>query len=157
MPTPVPFPLDDFERATQADPEVLGMFYFGSLGRGTATRFSDLDILVWVGEDLPLGARAKLLHLLSLFGETHWLGGDGNDVHALVGPAWTQVDLRLVRRADLKPDAYYAGARIIKDTDGVLAHMASTCEPEAIVETVESATDVIHGAIGDQLFNARHN
>src|SRR5262245_56949980 len=111
---PSPIQLDDFERAIQADAEVLGMMYFGSLGRGTASRFSDLDILVWIGDDLPLGGRDKLLQLVSLFGGTHWLGGGANDVHALVGPAWTQVDLKLLRSADLKPDADYAGAKVIK-------------------------------------------
>jgi hypothetical protein len=34
MSLPSPLPLDDFERSIQADPEVLGVFYFGSLGRG---------------------------------------------------------------------------------------------------------------------------
>ncbi len=41
MPIPSPLPLDDFEHAIQADPEVLGVFYFGSLGRGAATKGSD--------------------------------------------------------------------------------------------------------------------
>src|SRR5215211_4134488 len=46
---------------------------------------------------------------------------------------------------------------VAKDTDGMLARMATACTPEQIVETVESAADVIHGAISDQLFLARHN
>ncbi len=73
MPIPSPIPLDDFERAIQADPEVLGMFYFGSLGRGAATRFSDLDIFVWFSDDVAMPAGDKLLQLLGLLGMIHWL------------------------------------------------------------------------------------
>jgi hypothetical protein len=157
MPIPSPIRLDDFERVIQADPEVLGMCYFGSLGRGTATRFSDLDILVWVPDNLARGARDKLLQLLLLFGETHWLDTGENHVTGFVGSEWTQVDIELARQENLLPSARYVGARVIKDRDGALATMVAACEPERITETVESATDVIHGAISDLLFLARHN
>jgi hypothetical protein len=157
MRIPSPIRLDDFERAIQADPELLGMCYFGSLGRGTATRFSDLDILVWVTDDLARGAPDKLLQLLLLFGETHWLESGENHVTGFVGTEWTQVDIELVRSENLLPSARYVGARVFKDTNGVLAVMVAACEPERITETVESATDVIHGAISDLLFLARHN
>ncbi len=58
MPIPSPIPLDDFERAIRADPEILGMFYFGSLGRGAATRFSDRAALA----AMPLERVAFALH-----------------------------------------------------------------------------------------------
>ncbi len=38
------FQLQDFEAAVLADGDVLGMLYSGSLGRGTADSYSDLDI-----------------------------------------------------------------------------------------------------------------
>ena len=44
----VDFPLADFELRIMADPDVLGMMYNGSLGRGEADRYSDLDISLWV-------------------------------------------------------------------------------------------------------------
>jgi hypothetical protein len=74
-----------------------------------------------------------------------------------VGPEWTQVDLELGQRAELVPSGRFAGATVVKDTDGVLAAFIAACEPEQIVETIESAADVIHGAISDLLFQARHN
>jgi hypothetical protein len=154
MTIPSPIPLDDFERAIQADTEVLGMFYFGSLGRRTATRFSDLDIFVRFPDDVARPAHDKLFQLLGLFGQIHWLENEGT---GFVGPAWTQVDIEYAHGEDLKPDPRYAGATVIKDTDGALEAMVAACEPERITETVESARDVIHGAISDQLFNARHN
>src|SRR3712207_2386432 len=118
MTLPSPIPLDAFERAIQADPEILGMFYFGSLGRGAATRFSDLDIFVWLADDLALSTNDKLLQLFSLLGEIHWLEMEGGT--GFVGPEWTQTDIEFATREHLKPDQRYAGALVVKDTDGVL-------------------------------------
>ncbi len=155
MSLPSPLPLDDFERTIQADPEILGVFYFGSLGRGTATRFSDLDIFVWVSDDVELTTPDKLLQLLSLFGEIHWLAIE--DGTGWVGPAWTQVDIEFARRQDLEPSYRYVDARVVKDTDDMLAQIIAACIPEQFGETVDSAGAVIREAIDDQLFNARHN
>ena len=154
MPIPSPIPLDEFERAIGADPDVLGVFYFGSLGRGDAGRFSDLDIFVWLPDDFAAPKRDKWLQLLGLFGQLHWMEID----HCgFVGPEWIQIDIELGQRAELAPSGRFAGATVVKDTDGVLAAFIAACEPEQIVETIESAADVIHGAISDLLFQARHN
>jgi hypothetical protein len=155
MSIPSPLPLDAFELAIQADPEVLGVFYFGSLGRGAAMHFSDIDIFAWVPEAIARAPRDKLVQLLGLFGEVHFV--DVTCTKGWVGPAWTQIDIEFGQRADLQPDPRYAGAQVIKDTDGMLTQMAATCTPEHIVETVESASAVIREALGDLLFQARHN
>jgi len=157
MPISSPIPLDAFEQAIQSDPDVLGVLYFGSLGRGVAGRFSDLDIFVWLPDDLAISAQDKLLQLLRLFGENHWLETGDRHVTGFVGPGWTQVDIEFERRANFVPSARYAGATVVKDTDGVLLALAAACEPEQISETVASAAEVIHGAISDLLFLARHN
>jgi hypothetical protein len=154
---PSPIPLDTFEQTIQSDPEVLGVLYFGSLGRGAADRFSDLDIFVWLPDELAISARDKLLQLLGLFGENHWLETGDRHVTGFVGLEWTQVDIEFARREKLVPSARYAGATVVKDTDGVLATVVAACEPERLTETLESAADVIHGAISDLLFLARHN
>src|SRR5215217_1443853 len=147
MPIPSPLPLEQFERAIQADPEVLGMFYFGSLGRGAAGRFSDLDIFVWVADEVALTTPDKLVELLRLFGDIHVLEVEGSK--GFVGPEWTQVDIEFSHREHLEPHYRYAGASVIKDMDGALARMASESQPEQIVETPVSAAGVIHGAIED--------
>src|SRR6266516_343595 len=119
MSLPSPLPLEDFERAVEADPEVLGMFYFGSLGRGAATRHSDLDIFVVVPDSITEPYQEKLVSLLQLFGEIHWLSipkGTG-----FVGPNWNQIDIEFARRSELEPSYRYAGATVIKDPDGFLA------------------------------------
>jgi len=155
MPIPSPLQLDNFERAIQADPEVLGMFYFGSLGRGAATRHSDLDILVVVPDSMTEPYQQKLVPLLQLFGEIHWLEipkGTG-----YVGPNWNQVDIEFEQRSKLQPSYRYAGATVIKDQDGFMAAYAASCTPEEIVETPASAGAVIHEAIGDLLYQARNN
>src|SRR5262245_42314970 len=155
MTRPSPIPLEAFERAIQVDPEVLGMFYFGSVGRGAATRHSDLDIFVVVPDSITEPYEQKLVPLLQLFGEIHWLeipGGTG-----FVGPNWIQVDIEFARRSELEPSYRYAGATVIKDADGFLAAYAASCTPEEIVETPASAGTVIHEVIGDLLYQARNN
>lgn len=156
MALPSPVPLDDFERAIQSDPDVLGVFYFGSLGRGAATRHSDLDIFVVVPDHIAEPDQEKLVPLLQLFGAIHWLSiADGC---GFVGPNWTQVDIEFARRSELEPSYRYTGARVIKDAaDGFLAAYAALCTPEAIVETPASAGAVIHEVIGELLYQARNN
>jgi predicted nucleotidyltransferase len=155
MSLPSPLPLEDFERAIEADPEVLGMFYFGSLGRGAATRHSDLDIFVVVPDSIIEPYQEKLVSLLQLFGEIHWLlipSGTG-----YVGPNWTQIDIEFARRSELEPSYRYAGATVVKDPDGFMAAYAASCTPEQIVETPASAGAVIHEVIGDLLYQSRNN
>lgn len=155
MNLPSPLPLDVFEQAILADPEALGVFYFGSLGRGAATRHSDLDIGVVVPDHMVEPFEEKLVPLLRLFGEIHWLlvpAGQG-----FVGPNWNQVDIEFLRRSGLVPSHRYAGATVLKDPDGFLAAYLARCTPEVIVETPASAGAVIHGVIGDLLYQARNN
>lgn len=155
MTIPSPIPLDTFERAIQADPEVLGMFYFGSLGRGAATHHSDLDIFVVVPDRITEPYQEKLVPLLQLFGEIHCLfipSGTG-----YVGHNWTQVDIEFARRSELEPSYRYADAIVIKDSEGFLAAYAARCTPEEIVETSASAGAVIHEVIGDLMYQARNN
>jgi predicted nucleotidyltransferase len=155
MTLPSPIRLDAFERAIRADPEVLGMLYFGSLGRGAATRHSDLDIFVVVPDSITEPYQEKLVSLLQLFGEIHWLEIDKGT--GFVGPNWTQIDIEFAQRSELEPGPRYAGATVIKDPDGFMAAYAASCTPEEIVETPASAGAVIHEAIGDLLYQARNN
>jgi hypothetical protein len=155
MTIPSPIPLDAFERAMHADPEVVGMFYLGSLGRGVATRHSDLDIFVVVPDSITEPYQQKLVPLLQLFGEIHWLSIP--DGRGFVGPKWTQIDIEFARRSELKPSPRYSGARLIKDSDGFLAAYAASCTPEVFAETPASARAVIYGIIGDLLYQVRNN
>jgi hypothetical protein len=155
MSLPSPLPLGDFERAIQSDPEVLGMFYFGSLGRAAATRHSDLDIFVVVPDSIAEPYQEKLVPLLQLFGQIHWIEKQGGTGY--VGPNWTQVDIEFAHRSELEPSYRYAGARVIKDVDGFLAAYAASCTPEEFVETPASAGAMIYDAIGDLLYQARNN
>ena len=155
MSIPSPLPLDAFEHAIQNDPEVLGAFYFGSLGRGAAGRFSDLDIHVCVPDEIGEPYPDKFLELLKHFGEAHWL--DVQNGTGYMGPDWVQTDIEIDRRSALKPSPRFAGATLLKDTDGLMAAFLAECQPEQIVETVESAQPIFQEAISDQLLNARHN
>lgn len=158
MPLPSPIPLDDFEHAIQADPQVLGMFYYGSLGRGAASRYSDLDIFVSFSDDVVMPAHDKVRQMLRLLGEIHWIDFEGGK--AFVGPAWAQVDIEWHRRQELETTPHYAlfaGGTIIKDLDGTLAQFLAACVPEQIAETADSAAAAVSGMICDLLFLSRHN
>jgi hypothetical protein len=63
----VHFPLADFEQRIMADPDVLGMMYNGSLGRGETDLYSDLDISLWL-RDEALAKDGRVEHYVS------WLG-----------------------------------------------------------------------------------
>jgi hypothetical protein len=97
----------------------------------------------------------KLVPLLQLFGDIHWLSIP--DGCGFVGPNWNQVDIEFGRRSELEPSHRYAGARVIKDSEGFLAAYAASCTPEVIVETPASARATIYGVIGDLLYQTRNN
>lgn len=158
MSVPSPLLLDDFERAIQADPEVLGMFYYGSLGRGAATRYSDLDIFMSFSDDVVMPAHDKVCQLLRLLGEIHWINFEGGK--AFIGPDWAQVDIEWHRRQELDTTPHYAlfaGGTIIKDLDGTLVQFLTACVPEQLAETAESAATAIDDLTADLLFASRHN
>ncbi len=156
MPIPSPIPLDAFERAIQADPDVLGVFYHGSLGRGAATKGSDLDIYIWFSAGEPAPVDDKLRRLLGSFGEAHWLRIE--EGRGFFGPAWTQVDFEWGHGDQIdEPADRFARGTVIKDTDGRLAQLVAASTDEAPRETVESAAPIISEVIGDLLFLARHN
>ena len=122
--TGVSFPMGAFEAAIAADPEVLGALYSGSQGRGTMDRYSDLDLHVWVTDEVFADGSRKLAELLATLGEVRnsCPVRPKEHVTALVGPEWQRVDLGLIRDdgrlqdEEVKPWPGFAGARVIKDT-----------------------------------------
>jgi hypothetical protein len=150
--------LERFEAEVQSDPSVLGVLYTGSLGRGTADRFSDLDLEVWLDDDAfaDLPAKTRDLHAVlggvELFEVRHPGFSQSN-----VGPDWRRVDLHVRRRDDAQPQHGFAGARIVKDFDGTLAALVTASVPEDVTPTWEEARATIVGAIGDQIYIAVNN
>ena len=94
------FPLADFEQRIAADPDVLGMLYTGSTGRGDGDRYSDLDIKLWVSDDV-IDRPGLLEHYMGWFGELHFVMSFGLFGSALFGPDWHSLDLA-VREAGIK-------------------------------------------------------
>jgi hypothetical protein len=150
--------LERFEAAVLADPAVLGVLYTGSLGRGTADRYSDLDLEVWLADDAfaDLPAKTRDLHAvldtIELFDVRTPLFSQSN-----VGPDWRRVDLHVRRRDDTEPRHEFAGARIVKDFDGTLAGVVAASIPEDVSPTWEEARATIMGAVGDQIYIAVNN
>ena len=124
---------------------------------GTDTRYSDLDIFVVVPDAIAEPYQEKLIPLLQLFGEIHWL--DIPNGKGFVGPGWNQVDIEMARLADLERERSdrFAGATVIKDRDGFLAAFVASCEPEPAAETPAGATAVIREALSDLLYATRIN
>jgi hypothetical protein len=150
--------LEPFEAAVLADPSVLGVLYTGSLGRGTADRYSDLDLDVWLVDDAFADLPAKTRDLLVLLGSIEWsMEVAPAWTHALVGPDWRRVDLHLRTRGDTEPWHGFVGARIVKDVDGTLARLVTASTPEDVAPSWEEAREAILGAIGDQIYIAANN
>jgi len=150
--------LDRFEAAVLPDPSVLGVLYTGSLGRGTADRFSDLDLEVWLADDAFADLPAKTGDLLAVLGPVGWsMEVAPAWTHAMVGPEWRRVDLHLRARGDTEPWHGFAGARIVKDVEGTLARVVAASVPEDVTPTWEEAREAIMGAIGDQIYIAANN
>ena len=147
-----------FEAAVLADPSVLGVLYTGSLGRGTADRFSDLDLEVWLADEAVADLPATTRRLLAVLGTIKLIEArDPWFTQANVGPDWRRVDLHLHRRDDTEPRHDFAGARIVKDVEGALARLVTASVPEDVAPSWDEAEATIRGAIGEQLYIAANN
>jgi hypothetical protein len=159
MNTGIYFPLDRFEHHVLQDPTVLGVWYTGSLGRGTGDRFSDLDIYVWLDDGAYPGAASHRAILLATLGEIQFMypSADAPNATALVGPDWQRVDLDLVRREDLVPKFAFSAARVVKDTDNVIADLvaASPAVPDPL--GIAGISAQIEEIIDSHIYLALHN
>jgi hypothetical protein len=144
------FPLADFEQRIMADPEVLGMMYNGSLGRGEADRCSDLDIALWVRDEV-LAKPRRIEHYLGWLGEIQFVSWSqhefGLSSNCYVGPDWQRVELDISRKGDPTPHPYFHRATVVKDTDGWLASLVAASGPPTAEPTRDGARKVIEEAI----------
>ena len=108
--TRVNFSMAAFEEAVGAGPEIRGVFYNGSQGRGTMDRYSDLDLKVWVTDAAFAEGGRKIDELLATLGEVRFRYPlkPTDSTTALVGPDWQRVDLDLLKEAYMKPWPGYA-------------------------------------------------
>lgn len=152
------FALGAFETAVQRDAEVLGVLYTGSLGRGTADRYSDLDIELWVADRAFADAPNVLRRLMGHVGTVQFMYERREAfTTGFVGPDWQRVDLALHRQTETALAASYAAARIVKDVDGALARIIAQLPQETITASWEQARAVIAGAIDSQIYLSLHN
>jgi hypothetical protein len=159
MPTGNRFSLSAFEARIADDPEILGVLYTGSQGRGDMDRYSDLDIKVWARDSLFDRAESVLRELLETLGEIHYAHPPvlKDSVTATVGPEWQRVDLDLLRDANLTPKTVYGRARVAKDTDGTLARLVSESPKAPTLPTLEAATEFFSGMPDSQIYLTLHN
>jgi hypothetical protein len=153
------FDLSRFEAAIQVDPDVLGVLYTGSLGRGTADRYSDLDIECWVAAQAYAAAATVVPRLMGHLGTVHF-AYDRQEDHAfmtgLVGPDWQRVDLELHRQTDIVTAAHATG-RVVKDLDGSLTRMLADAVTEPVTASWSQTRAVVTEAIDSQIYLGLHN
>jgi hypothetical protein len=150
--------LERFETAVLPDPEVLGVLFTGSIGRGTADHFSDLDIYVWLTDEAYAHVTAKTRELLSFLGEIKlFFPQEAWYTKALVGPNWQRVDFAVRRRDELDALPEMMGARVIKEFDGVLAGVVAAAEPEDATLTLDEVREEMVTEVDSQIYLAAHN
>jgi hypothetical protein len=156
-----PMPLQQFEAAIQADQRVLGMLYTGSLGRGTADRFSDLDMEVWVTDAAYAEAETTAREILSSLGAIQFLysreAGDSAYSTAFLGTRWQPIDLAVHRQTverDLPPSSQ---VRIIKDTTRHLERMLAEASAQTVEISWEETRMKIEDAIDSYIYLNRAN
>jgi hypothetical protein len=146
----VDFPLAEFEQRILADPDVLGMVYTGSLGRGAGDRCSDVDISIWL-RDEALTKEGLLEHYVGWLGEIHFLSWSqhehGLSSNCFVGVDWQQAELDIMDSQLATPHPYWHGVRVVKDTDGRLASLVAASGPPIAELTRDAARKVIAEAI----------
>jgi len=146
----VHFPLADFEQRIMAAPDVLGMLYCGSLGRGAADRCSDLDITLWL-RDEALAKPGCIEHYLGWLGAIHFVSWSqdefGLSSNCYVGPDWQRVELDIIGSNHPTPNPYFHGVAVLKDTNGRLASLVAASGPPTAELTRDAARKVIEEVI----------
>jgi hypothetical protein len=146
----VDFPLAEFEQRILADPDVLGMVYTGSLGRGGGDRCSDVDIALWL-RDETLTKPGLLEQYAGWLGEIRFISWSrhehGLSSNCFIGPDWQQVELDIMDSHLATPHPYWHGVRVVKDTDGRLASLVAASGPPIAKLTRDAARKVIADAI----------
>lgn len=158
---PSPLPLNQFEAALQADPRVLGGLYTGSLGRGTADRFSDLDLEIWVTNPGYDDVETTVRELLSPLGAIQWLmltnAGESMVTTAFLGPNWQPVDLTVHRPDVESPVPPPSQVYLLKDQNQRLHQFLSTATHRAVEVSWQEARGKLEEAIGNWIYLHRKN
>jgi hypothetical protein len=142
----VHFPLADFEQRILADPDVLGMLYCGSRGRGVADRYSDLDITIWLTDEAH-SRPGRIAHYLRWLGEIQFISVSHNEFgpscNSYIGPAWQRAELGLLGSYHPEPNPYFHGVTVLKDTNGRLASLVAASGPPIGAITRDKAREEI--------------
>ena len=137
---------------------MLGMLYTGSLGRGTADRFSDLDIEVWVTDAAYAEAEMTAQEILGYLGAIQFLYSRATGyTTAFLGIEWQPIDLALHQQTEERPQPPSAQVRILKDTTHHLERMLAQANGETVEISWEQARMKIEDAIDSHIYLNRAN
>jgi hypothetical protein len=140
---------------------VLGVLYTGSLGRGAADRFSDLDLELWVTTPAYDDVETTVRELVSPLGAIQWLmltdGGESTLTTAFLGPTWQPVDLTVHRPAVESPVPAPSQVYLLKDQNQQLHRFLASAFPQAVEVSWEEARGELEVAIGEWIYLHRKN
>jgi hypothetical protein len=158
---PSPIPLRQFEAAIQADQRVLGMLYTGSLGRGMAGRFSDLDIEMWLTDAAYAEVETTVREILGTLGAIQFLylryAGDSSYYTAFLGSDWQPVDLAVHRPTVERPLPPPSQVRLIKDSTQHVERLLASAEVQPVEVSWEEVRVKIEDAIDRYIYLHRKN
>jgi hypothetical protein len=158
---PSPIPLRQFEAAIQADQRVLGMLYTGSLGRGMAGRFSDLDIEMWLTDAAYAEVETTVREILGALGAIQFLylrdAGDSSYYTAFLGIDWLPVDLAVHRPTVERPLPPPSQVLLIKDRTRHLERLLASAQEQPVEVSWEEARVKIEDAIDYYIYLNRKN
>lgn len=159
--SPSPLPLQQFEATIQADQRVLGMIYTGSLGRGAAGRFSDLDIEMWLTDAAYADAQATAREILGTLGAIQFLylryAGDSSFYIAFLGSDWLPIDLAVHRPTVERPLPPPSQVRLIKDRTQHLQRLLASTQEQPVGVSWEEVRVKIEDAIDHYIYLNRKN
>jgi hypothetical protein len=158
---PSPLPLSQFEVALQVDQRVLGVLYTGSLGRGTADRFSDLDMEMWLTDAAYAEGETTVREILGMLGAIQFLylryAGDSSYYTAFLEADWLPVDLAVHRPTVERPLPPPAQVRLLKDRTQHLERLLAEARVQPVVVSWEEARVKIEDAIDYYIYLNRKN
>jgi len=144
--------LKQFTEKLKKIPEIIAVYYAGSLGGGTMDKYSDLDIDIVVKDKDYKKITKKIKKLSSFFGEIKLY----YPFAAYVENDYLKVELEPIKKSSLKPDFFLKHVKIIFDREGTLTKLYKKAQRAKIKINHGNTVDTFKTLIDDQIYTARH-
>jgi predicted nucleotidyltransferase len=112
------------EEFYQSDPDVLGIFYGGSIGKGNADIYSDIDLRIVVKESID--TKAKIEKLIEQSDDILFVEDLYKQFTVIHFDCFIKLDLFIYYPTQLEPSIWLQDIQIIKDTGKHLKKVKNT-------------------------------